>query len=148
MVNNYKIIHLVNGTTLVGDVIHTPDEIIIRYPLEVVTRPIKDPHNQTKLIGEAINLRPFIWMSDDIDIAIDTFNVLTEISLAPSHYENYEAMVMSSYKTSIRYSGVNEYDLNEPSDEELQEIENLSEQERTELQNFLNRVLTNNDIKH
>jgi len=72
--NNYQIIRLTNNTTIVGEVILSPEEVIVLYPLEIYSKPLQDANG--KVIGEQMVLRPLLVMTQDSDVVIDIYNVL------------------------------------------------------------------------
>ena len=61
MDNNYQVIRLINGTTIIGDIITSLDEFIIQYPLEVHFKPVIN--SQGKLTGEQMTLRPYLILT-------------------------------------------------------------------------------------
>jgi len=130
MTSDYRVLKLVNGITIVGDVIDENEDIIILYPLEVYSKPAMDATN--KIIGEHMVLRPYLIMSTDVDVVIASYNILTTNRLDERLYNSYEEMVKSVYKKAMVYDGgffkegnqkpANEYTVEEA--EYLQEIIN------------------------
>lgn len=132
---NYKVINLINGLNLVGDVEYTPDSIIIKLPLEVTAKPVND--NEGKLIGEHMVLRPYLIMTDDEEVTIDQFNVLSSFSLSERLHSSYEQMVNTVYNKEISFDG------NFLSEEKPKEIEDLSKEEADKLLDQVNNMIDN-----
>ena len=132
---NYKVINLINGLNLVGDVEYTPDSIIIKLPLEVTAKPVND--NEGKLIGEHMVLRPYLIMTDDEEVTIDQFNVLSSFSLSERLHSSYEQMVNTVYNKEISFDG------NFLSEEKPKEIEDLSKEEADRLLDQVNNMIDN-----
>jgi hypothetical protein len=103
METNYKVIKLLNGTIVVGNVLFTPEDILIQYPLEVYTKPVHDESG--KLVGEQMVLRPCLVMTRESEVVIDTYNVLYSSNLDDRLYESYEQMVKTVYKKKIYFEG-------------------------------------------
>ena len=80
METNYKIVNLINGLNIVGDVEYTPEEIIVKFPLEVTAKPIMN--DDGNLVGEHMVLRPYLVMTDDREVFIDQFSVVSSCSLS------------------------------------------------------------------
>ena len=132
---NYKVINLINGLNLVGDVEYTPDSIVIKLPLEVTAKPVND--NEGKLIGEHMVLRPYLIMTDDEEVTIDQFNVLSSFSLSERLHSSYEQMVNTVYNKEISFEG------NFLSEEKPKEIEDLSKEEADKLLDQVNNMIDN-----
>ena len=132
--NNYNIVKLINGTLLVGDTVHTPEDILISYPLEVYSKPVQD--GTGKVIGEHMVLRPYLVMTEEKDVVIDSYNVLYTNRLDKRLYATYEQMASTVYEKGVSYDdrqleeleGAEDFkDLSEEETEYLKEIlENLS----------------------
>lgn len=132
--NNYNIVKLINGTLLVGDTVHTPEDILISYPLEVYSKPVQD--GTGKVIGEHMVLRPYLVMTEEKDVVIDIYNVLYTNRLDKRLYATYEQMASTVYEKGVSYDdrqleeleGAEDFkDLSEEETEYLKEIlENLS----------------------
>lgn len=126
---NYHIINLVNGLNLVGDIEHTPDDIIVKFPLEISAKPVTDKDG--KIIGEHMVLRPFLVMTDDREIIIDRFNIMCMMTLSERLFGSYEEMVENVYGNSISFEG--DFLKDDPKAKELEnldfdELEYLTEQ--------------------
>lgn len=126
---NYHIINLVNGLNLVGDIEHTPDDIIVKFPLEISAKPVTDKAG--KIIGEHMVLRPFLVMTDDREIIIDRFNIMCMMTLSERLFGSYEEMVENVYGNSISFEG--DFLKDDPKAKELEnldfdELEYLTEQ--------------------
>ena len=103
METNYQVIRLLNNVTVVGNVLFTPEDILIQYPLEVYSRPVEDGNG--KVVGEHMVLRPYLVMTQDTEVVIDTYNVLCSSRLDGRLVNSYEEMVDKVYKKTIEFEG-------------------------------------------
>jgi len=101
--NNYQIIRLTNNTTIVGEVILSPEEVIVLYPLEIYSKPLQDATG--KVIGEQMVLRPLLVMTQDSDVVIDIYNILFINRLDEKLISTYEDMATTVYSGKITYEG-------------------------------------------
>ena len=132
---NYQVIRLLNNVTVVGNVLFTPEDILIQYPLEVYSRPVEDGNG--KVVGEHMVLRPYLVMTQDTEVVIDTYNVLCSSKLDGRLVNSYEEMVDKVYKKSIQFEG--DFYQEEPEKEMTKEeaeylnevLENFLEKEKT-----------------
>lgn len=132
METNYQVIRLLNNVTVVGNVLFTPEDILIQYPLEVYSRPVEDGNG--KVVGEHMVLRPYLVMTQDTEVVIDTYNVLCSSRLDGRLVNSYEEMVDKVYKKTIEFEG--DFYQEEPEKEMTkEEAEYLSEV----LENFLEK---------
>jgi hypothetical protein len=138
MQSNYHIVQLVNGLNLVGDLEYTPDCVMLKFPLEVSAKSIKN--EEGKIIGEQMVLRPFLVMTDDREITIDQFNVICTSTLSERLYRSYEEMVENVYGKPVSFEG----DFYTEEDT-AKEIEDLSEEERQKMQEQLNDIIDSMD---
>ena len=101
--NRYQVVRLLNNVTLVGEIEFTPENILVANPLEVYSKPI---HNDSgKCVGEQMVLRPFLVMTDEKDVVIDTYNVLFCNNLDERLIPTYEHMVKNVYGGTLSYDG-------------------------------------------
>jgi len=143
METNYLVIHLANGLLLVGDVTYAPNEFIIRNPLQLVAREARDANG--KIIGESINFKPYITMSDDTKIVIERQHVITAVNLGQGFVRNYEVVARQAF--------AEEKDIMEDvTDEELEAIEReVNEMDKEQLEYYerlLSELLTDNKTIH
>lgn len=141
MDKNYRIINLINGLNLVGDLTYTPEEIIINFPLEVVAKPIMDDNN--KLVGEHMVLRPYLVMTDDREVMIHQMSVISVSSLSERLHLSYEQMVENVYNKPIAFDG-NFYQEDNP-DELPEEIQEMSKEELDYLEEQLDLIASGKD---
>lgn len=138
MQNNYRIVNLINGLNIVGNVYVDEEDIIISYPLEVAAKPISDENGN--IIGENMVLRPYLVMTDDCDVAIDKVSVVSTSSLSERLFDSYEQMAENVYKKPISFEG-NFY--KEKSSEELPEdIKAMDEEELDYLDEQLEKLIS------
>jgi len=124
MQSNYKVIKLTNNVTVVGDIEFTPEDVLIVNPLEVYSKPMQD--SAGKVVGEQMVLRPFLVMTQDQEIVIDTYNVLYVSDLDERLISTYEEMVNTVYKTGMSYDG-NAYVSNKEPEYTKEEAEYMKE---------------------
>ena len=147
MQTNYYIVNLVNGLNLVGDIEHTPDDIVIKFPLEITAKSITD--NDGKIIGEHMVLRPFLVMTDDREVVVDRFNVLCSMSLSQRLFSSYEEMVENVYGKAVSFEGNfyknEEDDIDAEEDYEAKDIEELNQEEANYLKEQLESFIEGKD---
>jgi hypothetical protein len=147
MQTNYYIVNLVNGLNLVGDIEHTPDDIVIKFPLEITAKSITD--NDGKIIGEHMVLRPFLVMTDDREVVVDRFNVLCSMSLSQRLFSSYEEMVENVYGKDVSFEGNfyknEEDDIDAEEDYEAKDIEELNQEEANYLKEQLESFIESKD---
>jgi hypothetical protein len=140
---NYKIVNLINGLNIVGDVEYTPEEIIVKFPLEVTAKPIMN--DDGNLVGEHMVLRPYLVMTDDREVFIDQFSVVSSCSLSERLYKSYEEMVSNVYDKTISLDG-NFYKNDDAVDDELpEEIQEMSKEELDYLEEQLDLIASGKD---
>tara|TARA_Y100000385_G_C12851333_1_gene533229 strand:+ start:327 stop:767 length:441 start_codon:yes stop_codon:yes gene_type:complete len=139
---NYKIVNLINGLNIVGDVEYTPEEIIIKFPLEVTAKPIMN--DDGNLVGEHMVLRPYLVMTDDREVLIDQFSVISSCSLSERLYKSYEEMVSNVYDKTISLDG-NFYKKDGVADELPEEIQEMSKEELEYLEEQLDLIASVKD---
>ncbi len=143
METNYKIVNLINGLNIVGDVEYTPEEIIVKFPLEVTAKPIMN--DDGNLVGEHMVLRPYLVMTDDREVFIDQFSVVSSCSLSERLYKSYEEMVSNVYDKTISLDG-NFYKNDDAVDDELpEEIQEMSKEELDYLEEQLDLIASGKD---
>lgn len=142
METNYKIVNLINGLNIVGDVVYTPEEIIVKFPLEVTAKPIMN--DDGNLVGEHMVLRPYLVMTDDREVFIDQFSVVSSSSLSERLYKSYEEMVSNVYDKTISLDG-NFYKNDAVDDELPEEIQEMSKEELDYLEEQLDLIASGKD---
>lgn len=143
METNYLVIHLANGLLLVGDVTYAPNEFIIRNPLQLIAREARDANG--KIIGESINFKPYITMSDDTKIVIERQHVITTVNLGQGFVRNYEVVARQAFAKEMDI-------MEDVTDEELEAIEReVNEMDKEQLEYYerlLSELLTDNKTIH
>lgn len=142
METNYKIVNLINGLNIVGDVEYTPEEIIVKFPLEVTAKPIMN--DDGNLVGEHMVLRPYLVMTDDREVFIDQFSVVSSSSLSERLYSSYEEMVNNVYNKTISLDG-NFLQKDDVADELPEEIQEMSKEELDYLEEQLDLIASGKD---
>lgn len=135
--HNYSVVKLVNGTTLVGDAVMAPEDILLNFPLEVYCKPVSD--STGKLVGEQIVLRPCLVMTQETDVLLDTYNVLYVNRLDVRLYQTYEEMVKTVYKNGMNYASVSK------TKDDFDGIEDMEDDEIEYLKNYLHNMLNKKD---
>lgn len=144
METNYKIVNLINGLNIVGDVEYTPEEIIVKFPLEVTAKPIMN--DDGNLVGEHMVLRPYLVMTDDREVFIDQFSVVSSSSLSERLYSSYEEMVNNVYNKTISLDGTFlQKDKDDAADELPEEIQEMSKEELDYLEEQLDLIASGKD---
>jgi hypothetical protein len=141
MNNNYQVIRLINGTTIVGDIITSSDEFIIQYPLEVHFKPVMN--SEGKLTGEQMTLRPYLILTRETEICIDPYNIMTCNPLDDRLNLSYEEMVSTAYKKNINFEG-NFY----KEDHSVKSSDDLSENELDYLKDLLDKLQSGDEVIH
>ena len=141
MDNNYQVIRLINGTTIVGDIITSLDEFIIQYPLEVHFKPVIN--SQGKLTGEQMTLRPYLILTRETEICIEHYNILSCNPLDARLNSSYEEMVSTAYKKKINFEG-NFY----KEDPSIKSSVDLSENELDYLKDILDKLQSGDEVIH
>jgi hypothetical protein len=145
MDKNYRILKLVSGITIVGDIDFINNVIIVKQPLEVVSRVLS---KEGKYVGEQMNFRPFMIMTDEDSVTIDSYNLLVDFSLSTRLHKSYSEMVDMVYKKEITYDG-SFISKKEALDKEVQkELEGLSDTTIKELEEFLEEFLLQDTTVH
>tara|TARA_S200002703_G_scaffold159199_1_gene171840 strand:- start:283 stop:732 length:450 start_codon:yes stop_codon:yes gene_type:complete len=141
MQNNYRIVNLINGLNIVGNVYFDEKDVIISYPLEVAAKPISD--EKGNIIGENMVLRPYLVMTDDSDVIIEKISVISSSSLSERLFESYEQMVENVYNKPISFEGnFFKEDNKEDNIEELPEdIQAMNEEELDYLDEQLEKLI-------
>lgn len=142
METNYKIVNLINGLNIVGDVEYTPEEIIVKFPLEVTAKPIMN--DDGNLVGEHMVLRPYLVMTDDREVFIDQFSVVSSSSLSERLYSSYEEMVNNVYNKTISLDGTF-LQKDDAADELPEEIQEMSKEELDYLEEQLDLIASGKD---
>ena len=141
MDNNYQVIKLNNGTTIIGDIITSSNEFIIQYPLEVHFKPVMD--YEGTLIGEQMSLRPYLILTRETEVRIEHYNILSCNPLDTRLNLSYEEMVSTAYKKNIKFEG-NFY----KEDPSIKSSVDLSENELDYLEDLLEKLQSGDEIIH
>lgn len=125
--NNYNVVRLINNVTLVGETEFTPENILVVNPLEVYSKPIHDDSGNP--VGEQMVLRPFLIMTGEKEVVIDTYNVLFSNRLDDKLIPTYENMAKNVYGSELSYDGSayveNEVEENKFSKEEAEYLKEV-----------------------
>ena len=97
-----SIVKLMDGSTLVGKISYGDDIVEIEHPIELV--PSILPTSQG-VLGEAINFRPWIAVSEEQTFAIERKNVITVANLQSNFIPGYHRMVRSIYFSTPEWRG-------------------------------------------
>ena len=97
-----SIVKLMDGSTLVGKISYGDDIVEIEHPIELV--PSILPTSQG-VLGEAINFRPWIAVSEEQTFAIERKNVITVANLQANFVPGYHRMVKSIYFSQPEWQG-------------------------------------------
>jgi len=101
MSNEIQILKLKDGSTIVGKVTLGPDSIEIEHPIELVTQSVADSRG----IGEQINLRPWISISEEQIFTIERYNIITMSTLQKDFGDGYNRMVEQIYFNPAHWEG-------------------------------------------
>ena len=96
-----SIVKLMDGSTLVGKISYGEDSVVIEHPIELVPQIMPTPHG----IGESINLRPWIAVSESQTFTIERRNVITVANLQENFVPGYHRMVKSIYMDGPEWKG-------------------------------------------
>ena len=97
-----SIIKLMDGSTLVGKVSFVDDTVEIEHPIELVPQIMPLPQG---IMGESINLRPWIAVSEEQTFSIERRNVITVANLQENFVKGYHRMVKSIYFNQPEWRG-------------------------------------------
>ena len=114
MSEQISILKLKDGSTIVGKVQSTGDIVEIEHPIELVSNilPVQG------VLGEQINLRPWVAISEETTFTIERYNVITIATLQENFREGYGRMVETIYLNPPDWDGP-------MTEEELQSSEDL-----------------------
>lgn len=141
MDNNYQVIKLINGTTIIGDIITSSDEFIIQYPLEVHFKPVMN--SEGTLMGEQMTLRPYLILTRETEVCIEPYNIMSCNPLDARLNLSYEEMVSTAYKKNIKFEG-NFY----KEDSNVKSSDELSESEIDYLEDLLEKLQSGDEVIH
>lgn len=111
-----SIIKLMDGSTLVGKISYGDDVVNIEHPIELVPQLMPTPQG---ILGESINLRPWIAVSAEQTFAIERKNVITVANLQSNFVPGYHRMVKSIYFSTPEWQG----DFIEEHEEAMEELD-------------------------
>tara|TARA_X000000368_G_scaffold408225_1_gene388607 strand:- start:197 stop:592 length:396 start_codon:yes stop_codon:yes gene_type:complete len=119
-----SIIKLMDGSTIVGKLTITNDIVEIEHPIELVSNitPIGS------ILGEQINLRPWVAIAEEHIFTIDRYNVITVASLQENFIQGYERMVEHIYFGEDKWEeSLLEKEGELPTEEDLETISDYAE---------------------
>jgi len=128
-----SIVKLANGVTLVGKVELGPESIEITHPIELVSQVSNIPG----MIGEQINLRPWMAIAETQTFTIDSQHVITTAELQVNFHEGYHRMVEQIYLQTTNWTGSF---IGEEGEEEIQEEEATSFEDLEELLDYAEAI--------
>ena len=99
--SDIQILKLKDGSTIVGKVTVGPDSIEIEHPIELVNQIVNDSRG----LGEQINLRPWITISEEQTFVIERYNIITMSALQSDFSDGYERMVQQIYFEPANWEG-------------------------------------------
>ena len=97
-----SIIKLMDGSTLVGKISYGDDVVNIEHPIELVPQLLPTPQG---VLGESINLRAWIAVSEEQGFSIERRNVITVANLQENFIPGYHRMVKSIYFNTPDWKG-------------------------------------------
>tara|TARA_B100001996_G_scaffold120802_1_gene91350 strand:- start:990 stop:1400 length:411 start_codon:yes stop_codon:yes gene_type:complete len=97
-----SIIKLMDGSTIVGKVQVSGDSIEIEHPIELVSHITPGPG---AVIGEQINLRPWVAIAEDHSFVVERYQVITMSTLQQGFREGYDKMVNQIYFEEPKWRG-------------------------------------------
>lgn len=97
-----SIVKLMDGSTLVGKISYGDDVVNIEHPIELVPQIMPTPQG---ILGESINLRPWIAVSKEQTFSIERKNVITVANLQENFIPGYHRMVKSIYFNTPDWRG-------------------------------------------
>ena len=143
--NNYHIVQLTSRISLVGDLEHTSDGVVIKFPLEVTAKPVIN--DDGKIIGEHMVLRPYLVMTDDREVVIDLFNIICMNRLSQRLHSSYEEMVENVYGKPTSFEG-DFLKEEKQSSSEPKELEDLDRDEIEYMQEQLDLLMGKDKTLH
>ena len=96
-----SIIKLMDGSTIVGKIKMSNDIVEIEHPIELVSQitPVGS------ILGEQINLRPWVAIAEEHIFTVERMNVITVGSLQANFVPGYERMVEHIYFGEDKWEG-------------------------------------------
>tara|TARA_B100000927_G_scaffold214197_1_gene174641 strand:+ start:651 stop:1043 length:393 start_codon:yes stop_codon:yes gene_type:complete len=119
MSEQISILKLKDGSTLVGKVSTSGDIVEIEYPIELVSNVM----TSTLGLGEQINLRPWVAISEETTFTIERYNIITIATLQENFKEGYNRMVDTIYINPPDWDGP----MTEEEVETSQDLDTLAE---------------------
>ena len=138
MQNNYLVLNLTNGLTLVGDVEWSATTAYISFPLEVSANSITN--DEGRVVGEHMLLKPYLVMTDELAVAIDDYNIVTTYPLAKRLIQSYENMVNNVYTSKLDYDG-DFIDKDKEPEEFIDEIKEMTPEQAKETKDKVDQIL-------
>ena len=118
-----SIVKLMDGSTLVGKISYGDDVVNIEHPIELVPQIMPTPQG---VLGESINLRPWIAVSEEQTFSIERRNVITVAGLQANFVPGYHRMVKSIYFNTPDWRGDFIEELEEEPELDLELLEELA----------------------
>jgi hypothetical protein len=100
-------------------------------------------NSEGKLTGEQMTLRPYLILTRETEICIDSYNVMTCNPLDERLNFSYEEMVSTAYKKNINFEG-NFY----KEDHSVNSSDDLSENELDYLKDLLDKLQSGDEVIH
>ena len=99
--SDISILKLMDGSTIVGKITISGDIVEIEHPIELISnvQPLQG------VIGEQINLRPWIAIAQDPIFTIERYNVITMSGLQEQFIDGYNRMVEQIYMKESVWAG-------------------------------------------
>tara|TARA_B100000427_G_C15089077_1_gene412022 strand:+ start:134 stop:526 length:393 start_codon:yes stop_codon:yes gene_type:complete len=101
MSEQISILKLKDGSTIVGKINTSGDIVEIEHPIELVSNVMTSSLG----LGEQINLRPWVAISEETTFTIERYNVITIATLQENFKEGYNRMVETIYLNPPDWSG-------------------------------------------
>ena len=121
MSEQISILKLMDGSTIVGKATVSGEIVEVEYPIELVSSLFPMKGN----LGESINLRPWVAISEETTFTIDRINVITMSTLQKEFAEGYHKMVDTIYNNERPWQYLDEVE--ETLDIDAETIEQLAE---------------------
>ncbi len=101
MSEQISILKLKDGSTIVGKINTSGDIVEIEHPIELVSNVMTSSLG----LGEQINLRPWVAISEETTFTIERYNVITIATLQENFKEGYNRMVETIYLNPPDWNG-------------------------------------------
>tara|TARA_S200002703_G_scaffold75362_1_gene64988 strand:+ start:385 stop:849 length:465 start_codon:yes stop_codon:yes gene_type:complete len=133
-----RIVNLINGLSLVGETVFDEyDSVTLKFPLEIGTKTIRNADGS--VIGENMILKPYLVMTDDVEMEVDSFQIVSTHRLAERLLKSYYDMVDTAYKDEIHMEG----SFLDKQDEEDKAVDSLPDDKKKKLKEYVDNLLEN-----